>query len=113
MKLLAFLFFLTLPLFSQPALAQENLQLCLRYIPTGQKYAVNGYLWNGTDLSRATGQGFELNRLYAIIFWDQNQASTIRLDYNSRPTNVGFGGTDQNGARWHVARATSTCLFTR
>lgn len=93
--------------------AQQDMQMCLRYENTGQKYLVNGALWYGSELTRATGAAYLQNHLYAVVFWDRNQASVILLDYNVRPTTYGHGGTDQQGQRWSVARATSSCLNTQ
>ena len=93
--------------------AQQKMQMCLRYENTGQKYLVNGSLWYGSDLTRATGTVYLQTHLYAVVFWDQNQASVIQLDYNVRPNTYGHGGTDQQGHRWNVAQATTTCLHTQ
>ena len=106
--------FLSTNLISSVSIAQEAMQLCLRYNATGQKYLVNAALWRGGDLNRSVGiSRYNSQAIYAVVFWAQDQATIIQLSYNVRPSTTGIGGTDQTGASWHVSQATSSCLHTR
>ncbi|MGE5501530.1 MAG: hypothetical protein ACM3W4_06355 [Ignavibacteriales bacterium] len=83
-------------------------------------YSVDVTFLTGTELNRATRTfnygGFDK---YAVIFWDQNEASVIKLDgffacgteftQSCLRTIGNMDGTDQEGRGWEIC-AHSLCL---
>jgi hypothetical protein len=84
---------------------------CALYLNTNKAYKVQITLIPGTELNLSTG-GLSYNALatYAVIFWDDGQATVIELDMFFGSLNeIGSYGSDQNGRRWYVSSRTAFC----
>ena len=80
-------------------------RVCAKYESTGKAYQVDATVATGTDLNNATHTfNYDAFETYAVIFWDQGQASVIKLEYSfGNISPIGSDGTDQQGNRWNVS----------
>ena len=93
------------PLVAQPS---EKLKVCAKQ-GNGQAYEVEATFTDGAELNAATGSfRFTSFSKYVVIFWKQDQASVIELDFPFVSV-VGTSGTDQQGRKWEVS--TSSLCF--
>lgn len=82
--------------------------VCAKYMTAdgwSKAYKVTATFESGSDLNTATGTfNYEPYSTYAVIFWDKNEASVLKLAYyfGALPPG-GVEATDQRGRKWHVA----------
>lgn len=92
---------------------QDQVTLCVKYqTQTGwsKGYTVDVNVIKGSTLNRKTGTyNYDSYATYAVIFWSNEQASVIKLNYYSGSfTATGTHGIDQQGRKWKLAK-TSLC----
>jgi hypothetical protein len=82
----------------------ETVDACATYQSTNKHYKVNITIYSGDELNKATHSLNYLSfRKYAVIFWQQNQASVIALSLpDIIGSVVGTSGTDQYGREWNI-----------
>jgi hypothetical protein len=86
------------------ARSYEVREVCAKYLGTGKAYHVEANILDGSELNdRVGGYRFSSFSKYVVIFWADDQASVIELDYSFGPSPVGTEGTDQEGYRWSVS----------
>lgn len=84
--------------------------VCAKNIGTGKSYKVEAQIMKGSELNRRVGgYNFASYSKYVVIFWGEEQASIIELDYSYGPSAIGTEGKDQNGYRWEISTSTSFC----
>ncbi|TYP94002.1 hypothetical protein LX73_1722 [Fodinibius salinus] len=87
--------------------------LCVKYeTETGwsQGYTVDVTVIEGSTLNEKTGT-YDYNgySTYAVIFWDNDQATIVELNYFTGSfSSTGTTGEDQRGREWKLAK-TSLC----
>ena len=90
------------------AFSSDEMVVCAKQ-GNGQAYKVEATLTTGAELNAATHSVNYLGfRTYIVIFWKQNQASIIELDF-PHVSVLGTSGTDQQGRPWEVS--TSSLCF--
>ena len=84
--------------------AYRVLDVCATYANTGKSYTVQGNIYSGSELNSKTGSSnYNFTSTYVVIFWSDNQASVIELDYYYGSLNLmGSSGRDQQGYRWNI-----------
>lgn len=104
-------FFLSLPIFSE-----EDREACVKYrkdFGWSKGYSVVATVISGSDLNSAVGSlsRFELFATYAIIFWDEGQASIYKLPYLSMGRLPTFEQEveDQDGRKWKIKEGHDFC----
>ena len=97
------------------AVAMDKVEACAKYETQdgwSHGYQVEARVGYGSDLNEATGTlNYQAFATYVVIFWAQNQASVIKL-------NFGFGmlsyieseGIDQEGRHWKVSESAGYCM---
>jgi len=74
-------------------------------------YHVNALVTNGQDLAAKTNDysDYVMYATYVVIFWSQNQASVIKMQY---PTLGPFpqDGVDQEGRTWQINQFSGYCI---
>jgi len=107
-----FLFLTTLVIFGN-ALAAEEIKVCARYETSNgwsKGYSVQARKLTGSEMNRATSSfNYESWSTYVVIFWDNDQASVIKMDMPYLSA-IGLQGIDQEGRKWEIAK-TSFCLY--
>ena len=98
---------------SPAAHATSSETVCVKYeTQTGwsRGYQVDATIAKGSYLNQATSTfDYEPYATYAVVFWQQGQASILRLNYYSGSiTAYGHSATDQQGRDWNVSK-TSYC----
>lgn len=90
--------------------AYEVIEACATYIGTGKSYEVTVNLFEGSDLNQRTSS-FDYNAFdkYAVIFWNNDQASVIELESSFCNTDFGCDGVDQQGYRWAIKSGYFSC----
>jgi hypothetical protein len=103
--------FLILVAAASSAAASERAIVCAKYDTQSgwsSGYKVSATITKGSELNQATHSlNYVSYSTYVVIFWSQNEASVILMDFpylSTFPQN----GTDQEGRRWEVAK-TSFC----
>lgn len=88
---------------AQLAAAAERVDVCAKEGQGGKAYRVQATVLSGAELVQATAS-FRYNTFakYVVIFWAQNQASIIELDFPVLSA-VDVPGRDQQGRRWEVS----------
>ena len=75
-----------------------------------QGYKVEATVLSSQELFQATRQFYEFGT-YVVIFWAENQASIIHLDYGlGTLTAFPAEGEDQQKRRWQVAKWSALCM---
>ena len=108
LSLLVCIFFFGMPANAQTEYTVQT--VCAKYIGTGKSYKVEAQIMKGSELNRRVGgYNFTSYNKYVIIFWGEENASIIELDYSYGPSAMGTEGKDQNGYRWEISTSTSFC----
>lgn len=85
----------------------ESVTVCARYAVQygySKGYVVDATLTSGRELDASTGTlSYDALSTYVVIFWSQDQASIIRLDWNTLSV-LPVNGIDQRGRAWQVSR---------
>jgi hypothetical protein len=86
----------------------QKQEVCAKYQTDSgwsQGYTVMATIINGSDLNAETGSySYEPYATYAVIFWDQGEASVLNLQYYSGEiTAYETSATDQRGRSWKVS----------
>ena len=90
------------------AFSEEEMTVCVKQ-GNGQAYKVEATFTTGGELNAAThSSNYVSFRKYIVIFWKQNQASIIEMDFPYVSV-LGTSGTDQQGRSWEVS--TSSVCF--
>jgi len=76
---------------------------CVKYLATGKVYEVKVQIVDGEDLWPKYSWANVLTK-YAIIFWDNDEATVIDLGVFGLLMDTGATGTDLQGRMWKVAR---------
>lgn len=92
---------------------QNQIPLCVKYQKQygwSKGYSVDVNVIKGSTLNRKTGTyDYDSYATYAVIFWSNDQASVIKLNYYSGSfTATGTHGVDQQGRQWKLAK-TNLC----
>lgn len=89
-------------------LAAEKQQVCAKQ-GSGRSYKVGATVLKGQELNTATRTfNYTPYSTYVVIFWAENQASVIELDFPNLNA-IGTSGKDQDGRKWDVS--TSSICF--
>ena len=94
------------------AYAVEILDVCATYLNSGKRYKVEGHLLNGSELNQRTNSyKYESWSTYLVIFWSNDQATIIKLDFHIGSGLSPFGekGKDQRGYPWQVSEGHLYC----
>jgi len=84
------------------ACAAERVDVCARE-SGGRPYKVSASKVTGSELNTATKTyDYDALSTYVVIFWQQNQASVIKLDFPMLNP-IGVEGVDQQGRHWNVS----------
>jgi hypothetical protein len=92
--------------------ANERVDICAKYVNTGQTYHVHAIDTTGVELNTATGT-FNYNVLdhYIVIFWAQHQATIIDMEgLFFGPTPLASTGTDQENREWEITSYSGLCF---
>ncbi|WP_043612623.1 hypothetical protein [Chromobacterium violaceum] len=93
-------------LLAAQAMAADKVEVCAKYrqgYNWSNPYKVEATSLTGSELNLATRRvDFDYIARYVVIFWDQGQASIIKLDYPFL-TYVAQNGIDQRGVQWEVS----------
>jgi hypothetical protein len=76
----------------------------VKYLGTGKVYAVPVRIVDGSDLWPKYSWAKVLTK-YAIIFWNNEEATVIDVGVFGLLMDTGVEGTDLQGRRWKVARS--------
>ena len=109
MKKLTVIIFLIFLSFN--AFAYEVLDICATYRNSGKKYKVEGNIYKGSELNKRTNS-YKYNgySTYVVIFWSNEQASVIELDYYYGSLGyIGVNGKDQQGYPWEIKEGHNYC----
>ena len=108
-----FLLILTTLVILGNALAAEEIKVCAKYKTSSgwsKGYSVQARKLTGSELNQATSSfNYEAWATYVVIFWDDDQASIIKMEMPFLSA-VGLQGVDQEGRKWEIAK-TSYCLY--
>lgn len=109
MKKITTLAILVASLCATLARGAERVQVCATE-GQGKSYKVQATLTTGQELNSAT-HSFDYNGFskYVVIFWQDNQASVIEMDYPGL-SSYGVDGKDQQGRHWSVSSNTAYCF---
>ena len=96
---------------SQSSASSET--VCVKYETEygwSKSYQVTGTVIKGTELNSRTGTyNYSPYSTYVVVFWDEDQASILELDfYSGSISTYGQSATDQRGRSWQVSQ-TSYC----
>ena len=107
-KLIVIIFLIFL---SFKAFAYEVLDVCATYSNSGKKYKVEGQILKGTELNQRTNSyDYNSYSTYVVIFWANDQATIIELDYYFGSLGpIGSDGKDQQGKPWKVEKGHLYC----
>lgn len=98
-----------LALAAGPTWATEQMEVCAKE-GAGKSYKVQATLATGQELNTATRTlNYTAWSKYVVIFWQQNQASVIELDFPFLNA-LGTDGHDQQGRRWTVSDNVILCF---
>lgn len=105
-----FVFFLS-TFISIEAYAYEVKNVCAKYMTNyawSQAYQVQTQIYTGQELNQATGNpyfgNYDMFSHYAVIWWQQGQASMIKLDFHvAGGMLLNSQGVDQNGHQWQLS----------
>lgn len=96
--------------------AAEKQEACVKYRKDygwSKGYSVVATVISGSDLNSAVGSfsRFESFATYAVVFWDEGQASIYKLPASSMGTLPMFEQEveDQEGRRWRIKEGHSFC----
>lgn len=103
--------FFSLALWFSPSHAYEVKNVCAKYQTNyswSQAYQVQAQIYTGQELNQATGNPYfghyDMFSHYAIIWWQQGQASIIKLNFHvAGGILLNSQGTDQNGRSWQLS----------
>ena len=98
-------------LYSTTLYSYEVVEICARYENTNKSYKVEGKIFKGSELNERTNS-YEYTSFshYVVIFWDDDQATVIELDYYfGNLSFIGISGKDQQGYPWEISKAGSFC----
>jgi hypothetical protein len=76
---------------------------CIRYLATGKVYEVELQIVDGQDLWPKYSWANVLTK-YAIVFWDNDQATVIDVGVLGLVIDTGVNGKDLQGRQWKVAK---------
>ncbi len=76
---------------------------CVKYLETGKVYNVRVNIVDGQDLWPKYSWANVLTK-YAIVFWDNDEATVIDISVFGLILDTGVDGTDLQGRRWKVAK---------
>jgi hypothetical protein len=76
---------------------------CVRYRDTGRVYEVRVNIVDGQDLWPKYSWASVVSK-YAIVFWDNDEATVIDLGVLGFYMDTGVNGRDLQGREWKVAR---------
>lgn len=85
--------------------------LCVKYQTQNgwsKGYSVEVNVLKGSTLNQKTNSySYESYATYGVIFWDNDQASIIKLNYYMGSfTAYGTQGVDQRGRKWQLSKTT-------
>jgi len=105
-KLIVIIFLIFL---SFNAFAYEVLDVCATYSNSGKKYKVEGQIYKGKELNERT-DSYDYNSYstYVVIFWSNDKATIIELDYGSLGS-FGSDGKDKGGYPWNIREGHLFC----
>ena len=111
MRALFFSIFLTWTVLS-PAHSATRVDACAKYLNTNKAYKVEVTLISGSELNSKTYTfDYDAFSTYAVIFWSNDQASVIELDFFLGSLNpFGTKGYDQEGRPWEISSNTTFCF---
>lgn len=107
-KVLALLVF---ALWLSPSYAYEVKHVCAKYQTNhswSKAYQVQAQIYTGQELNQATGNpywgNYDMFSHYAVIWWQQSQASIIKLNFHvTGGILLNSQGIDQNGRGWQLS----------
>lgn len=76
---------------------------CVKYLATGKVYEVTVHIVDGDDLWPKYSWANVLTK-YAIVFWDNDEATVIDLGVFGLLMDTGVTGKDREGRQWKVAK---------
>lgn len=76
---------------------------CVKYLETGKVYNVTVSIVDGEDLWPKYPWANVLTK-YAIVFWNQNEATVIDISIFGLMMDTGVTGKDLQGRQWKVAK---------
>lgn len=76
---------------------------CVKYLETGKVYNVRVTIVDGKDLWPKYRWADVLTK-YAIVFWDNDEATVIDISVFGLNMDTGVNGQDLQGRRWKVAK---------
>lgn len=76
---------------------------CVKYLATGKVYEVEVRIIDGGDLWPKYSWANVLTK-YAIVFWDNDEATVIDLGVFGLLMDTGVTGKDLDGRQWKVAK---------
>lgn len=116
MKIPSLAFVALFSLFSTIAVANEKVDVCVRYRADygwSKGYSVQATVISGSDLNSAVGSinRFKPFSTYAVVFWNQGEASILELPPGSFGSVPIFDSEveDQNGRKWKIKEGHSLC----
>jgi len=108
--------FLFLMFFAILAYGSEKQEACVKYRKDygwSKGYAVIATVISGSDLNSAVGSftKYDSFATYAVVFWDENQASVFKLPPLSMGSLPMFEQEveDQEGRKWKIKEGHSFC----
>ncbi len=98
-------------LWLSPSHAYEVKNVCAKYQTNyswSKAYQVQAQIYTGQELNQATGNpywgNYDMFSHYAVIWWQQGQASIIKLNFHvAGGILLNSQGTDQNGRGWQLS----------
>lgn len=104
-------------LLSKAAYAETQESVCLKYKKEygwSPSYSVEAKIMSGADLSSVTGKymRFRAFSTYAVVFWDNDQATILELPTSSLGSVPSFSTSvkDQEGREWKISQSNGFCL---
>lgn len=106
-----FLILLPFVLWSSLSHTYEVKNVCAKYQTNyswSKTYQVQAQIYTGQELNQATGNpywgNYDMFSHYAVIWWQQGQASIIKLNFHvAGGILLNSQGTDQNGRGWQLS----------
>lgn len=96
------------------AQAGEKEAVCAKYETQdgwSKSYQVEANVLTGADLNAATGTWkYSAYSNYVVIFWKENEASVIKMNYSFGLSFVPQEGIDQEGRHWKVSQSNGYCI---
>jgi hypothetical protein len=77
---------------------------CVKYLATGKVYKVTVQIVDGEDLWPQYSWADVLTK-YAIVFWNNDEATVIDLGVFGLLMETGTIGSDRQGKKWEVAKS--------